>query len=221
MLWDPIRYAETCPSSDGAFAMVLADEAAGEASAASRATAGVDPRHGHALRARRWPRAGTSQPAGRHWTARPTSIAQAGITNPREQIDVAEMYVPFSWYEPMWLENLGFAEEGEGWKLTESGATQMTGDLPGELLGRRAVDQPDRRLRHDPLRRGRHAGPRHAPATTRSTAPGWPSATPTAAAPSSSPCGSWARTSPESHPQGDERLREERMWMWVVGADKP
>ena len=51
---------------------------------------------------------------------------QAGITNPREQIDVVEMYVPFSWYEPMWLENLGFAEEGEGWKLTEDGVTRWT-----------------------------------------------------------------------------------------------
>ncbi len=32
MLWDPIRYSETCPSSDGACAMVLGDEAAGDAS---------------------------------------------------------------------------------------------------------------------------------------------------------------------------------------------
>ena len=27
------------------------------------------------------------------------------------------MYVPFSWFEPMWLENLRFAPSGEGWKL--------------------------------------------------------------------------------------------------------
>jgi acetyl-CoA C-acetyltransferase len=27
MLWDPIRYHETCPSSDGACAMVLVSEA--------------------------------------------------------------------------------------------------------------------------------------------------------------------------------------------------
>jgi acetyl-CoA C-acetyltransferase len=40
------------------------------------------------------------------------------------------MYVPFSWYEPMWLENLGFAPEGTGWKLVEEGVTQMDGDLP-------------------------------------------------------------------------------------------
>ena len=48
----------------------------------------------------------------------------------RAEIDVAEIYVPFSWYEPMWLENLGFAAEGEGWKLTEEGATAIDGDLP-------------------------------------------------------------------------------------------
>jgi acetyl-CoA C-acetyltransferase len=34
MLWDPIRYSETCPSSDGAFAMVLGDEATADAAAA-------------------------------------------------------------------------------------------------------------------------------------------------------------------------------------------
>ena len=34
---------------------------------------------------------------------------QAGITNPRKDVDCVEMYVPFSWFEPMWLENLGFA----------------------------------------------------------------------------------------------------------------
>ena len=41
---------------------------------------------------------------------------QAGITNPFKEIDCAEIYVPFSWYEPMWLENLHFCDLGEGWK---------------------------------------------------------------------------------------------------------
>ena len=40
---------------------------------------------------------------------------------------MAEIYVPFSWYEPMWLENLGFAAAGEGWRLTEGSAA-----LPGD-----------------------------------------------------------------------------------------
>ncbi len=56
--------------------------------------------------------------------------SKAGITHPRRQIDVAELYVPFSWYEPMYLETLGICDEGEGWKLTEAGATAMDGDIP-------------------------------------------------------------------------------------------
>ena len=60
---------------------------------------------------------------------------QAGVTNPRKDFDVVECYVPFSWYEPMWMENLGFAEVGEGWKMTESGATSMEGDMPVNCSG--------------------------------------------------------------------------------------
>src|ERR1700751_1412251 len=61
--------------------------------------------------------------------------AQAGITDPRRQVDVAEIYVPFSWYEPMWLENLGFAAEGGGWKLVEKGVTGITGEPPINVSG--------------------------------------------------------------------------------------
>jgi acetyl-CoA C-acetyltransferase len=60
---------------------------------------------------------------------------QAGITNPRKQIDVAEIYVPFSWFEPMWMENLGFAEEGKGWEMTDESATAMDGDMPVNCSG--------------------------------------------------------------------------------------
>jgi len=135
MLWEPIRYSETCPSSDGAFAMVLGSESAAEASAAA---SGVRPAwiHGTAMRSEPASASGRDQitpQAGKDCAA--DVYAQAGITNPREQIDMVEMYVPFSWYEPMWLENLGFTSEGEGWKMTESGATQMTGDLPVNCSG--------------------------------------------------------------------------------------
>lgn len=135
MLWEPIRYAETCPSSDGAIALVLAGEQAAEAAAAS---SGVSPAwiHGTAMR---------SEPAtasGRDQVLPQASLdcvddlyRQAGITDPRAQIDMAEIYVPFSWYEPMWMEGLRFAPEGEGWKMTESGATAMTGDLPVNCSG--------------------------------------------------------------------------------------
>jgi acetyl-CoA C-acetyltransferase len=59
----------------------------------------------------------------------------AGITSPIDEIDAAEVYVPFSWFEPMWLENLGFAPEGEGWKLTEAGETEIGGRIPLNASG--------------------------------------------------------------------------------------
>ncbi len=135
MLWEPIRYSETCPGSDGAIALVLASEDAAEAAAAS---SGVPPAwiHGTAMRSEPATASGRDQvnpDAGKECAA--DVYAQAGITDPRRQVDVVEMYVPFSWYEPMWLENLGFAPEGEGWKLTEDGVTQMTGDLPVNCSG--------------------------------------------------------------------------------------
>ncbi|MFI9839350.1 thiolase domain-containing protein [Nonomuraea sp. NPDC051941] len=128
MLWEPIRYLETCPSSDGACAMVLSSE--------SKVTGTPAWVHGAAMRSEPIFRAGrdtVSPQAGKDCAA--DVYRQAGITDPRRQIDVAETYVPFSWYEPMWLENLGFAADGEGWKLTESGATALDGDTPWNASG--------------------------------------------------------------------------------------
>jgi acetyl-CoA C-acetyltransferase len=134
MLWDPIRYSETCPSSDGAFAMVLTNEKGGDAAAAAgRPPAWV---RGTAMRSEPTMFAGRDQvnPRGGQDCAADV-YKQAGITDPRTQIDVVEMYVPFSWFEPMWLENLHFCEEGQGWKLVEDGVTAMDGDLPVNCSG--------------------------------------------------------------------------------------
>src|SRR6478736_7466624 len=119
LLWAPLRLLDVCPSSDGAMAMVIGSEAAAEASPGPVAWI-----HGTAMRSEPTMFAGRDQVnpvAGQECAA--DVYAQAGITNPREDFDCAEVYVPFSWYEPMWLENLGFAEEGKGWQLTEEGAT--------------------------------------------------------------------------------------------------
>jgi acetyl-CoA C-acetyltransferase len=132
MLWDPIRYLETCPSSDGAAAMVLASERVASSGISTPAWI-----HGMAMRSEPTMFAGRDQVnplAGRECAK--DVYAQAGISDPRREIDTAEVYVPFSWYEPMWLENLGFAPEGEGWKLTDSGATSMDGgDIPWNCSG--------------------------------------------------------------------------------------
>ena len=154
MLWDPVRYDETCPSSDGACAVVIGDEQAAEASQAPvawiRATAMRSEPTMFAGKDHVNPRAGV-EAAAALWR-------QAGITEPLDQIDVAEIYVPFSWYEPMWLENLGFAAPGEGWRLTEAGETAIGGRLPVNPSGGVLSSNPDRRLRPAPVRRGGAAG---------------------------------------------------------------
>lgn len=126
MLWDPIRYDETCPSSDGACAMVIGDEQAGDGvrggAAWIRSTAMRTEPTTFAGRDQVSPQAGKDAAAAL-WR-------DAGITDPLSEVDTAEIYVPFSWFEPMWLENLGFTGEGEGWKLTESGETALGGSLP-------------------------------------------------------------------------------------------
>lgn len=126
MLWDPIRYLETCPSSDGACAMIFTTEK--RAQRAPNPPAWV---HGTAMRSEPIMFPGRNQvspQAGRDCAK--TLYQRAGITDPRNQIDVAEIYVPFSWFEPMWLENLSLSKEGHGWKDVDAGMTELTGSLP-------------------------------------------------------------------------------------------
>ena len=131
MLWDPIRYHETCPSSDGAAAAVLAAE--------DVATRGENPVawiHGTAVRSE--PTIGAGRDRVNPWAGRECAkavYAEAGIHDPRREIDCAELYVPFSWFEPMWLETCGIAPENEGWKLVQDGVTEIGGEFPVDMSG--------------------------------------------------------------------------------------
>ena len=130
MMWEPIRFLESCPSSDGACAVVITDEVG--------AARGRNPAWILAASSRSEP---PSFP-GRD-PVRPEAClqcakdvyAQAGITRPRQQLDMAELYVPFSWHEPMWLEAHFIAEEGEGWKMTDAGDTEIGGSFPVNCSG--------------------------------------------------------------------------------------
>ena len=119
MLWDPIRFLESCPSSDGACAMVLTDESRRRGGRRSRRRGSLGDRD--AQRARHVPGPRPGAPAGRRRLRRTTCTARPGSRNPRQEIDVAELYVPFSWYEPMWLEGHDIAGPGEGWKMVDDG----------------------------------------------------------------------------------------------------
>ena len=134
MLWDPIRFDETCLSSDGACALVIGNEDIAD----NRVAEGHPVAWIHATALRTEPLAYSGRDQVNPQAGRDAAKAlwkAAGITSPIDEIDVAEIYVPFSWFEPMWLENLGFAPEGEGWKLTEAGETAIGGRIPVNASG--------------------------------------------------------------------------------------
>lgn len=131
MLWDPLHFLESCPSSDGAAAMVMTNDA-------GVARLGANPAWviAHAKRTEfgQFPGRDTVRPQAGVECAE-ALYRSAGITDPRRQIDCAEIYVPFSWYEPMWLEGHLIAPEGDGWKMTDEGATHLDGDFPVNMSG--------------------------------------------------------------------------------------
>jgi acetyl-CoA C-acetyltransferase len=139
MLWDPLHFLESCPSSDGAAAIVIGSEDA--ARKAPQKPAWI---LGHAKRTE------YSSFPGRDpvYVQAGVDCAEAlyrevGITDPLKQIDCAELYVPFSWYEPMWLEGHLITPRGEGWKLTAAGDTAIGGRFPvnpsGGVLSSNAI----------------------------------------------------------------------------------
>jgi acetyl-CoA C-acetyltransferase len=58
------------------------------------------------------------------------AYAQAGITDPRTELAMAEVHDCFTPTELVLMEDLGFSARGEGWKDIESGAFDLHGDLP-------------------------------------------------------------------------------------------
>ena len=67
------------------------------------------------------------------------AYTQAGITDPRSQLDVVECHDCFTITEVVNTEDLGLVGPGEGGKLLLSGATAAGGRHPGQPLGRPAV----------------------------------------------------------------------------------
>ena len=111
MLWDPLHFLESCPSSDGAArwcsrtrrgAKKAPRQPAWVIAHAKRTELGQFP--GRDTGAARRP----ASSARRRSTRRPASRTRV------EQIDCAELYVPFSWYEPMWLEGHDHRRPGRG-----------------------------------------------------------------------------------------------------------
>ena len=126
VLWDPIRYLETCPSSDGAVALVVGSEAV--AKKGPRKPAWITGMASYAEAMWVPGRDQVSPLAGK--VCAKHVYDKAGVKDPWNDIQTAEIYVPFSWFEAMWLENLGFADVGEGWKVVDRGEQKFGAHLP-------------------------------------------------------------------------------------------
>jgi acetyl-CoA C-acetyltransferase len=129
MLSYPIRLLDMCPTSDGACAVIFASEEGVRQSAGRPAwIRAVASCHNHTYLGDTFSGSvtykNTLQEAAR------LAYRQAGITQPREEIDVAEIYSPCTYAELEWLEDLGLCDPGEGGRFMESGATEIMGKIP-------------------------------------------------------------------------------------------
>jgi acetyl-CoA C-acetyltransferase len=124
----PVRKLDMCPQSDGAVAVVLtADHLAKR----------------HCPRPA-WIRAITTAHEQQYMGDSPKRLAvmrsqiaasqrlyrMAGITNPRKELDVVEIYEVASWAELAMYQNLGFCERGQAGELIDEGVTLLDGELP-------------------------------------------------------------------------------------------
>ncbi|MCX6006447.1 MAG: thiolase family protein [Chloroflexi bacterium] len=139
VLADPIKLYDSSPVSDGACALILAEESF----ASTKCKKPV------------WIKGVGSAADLYHLgdrdlaetesliTAAKKAYAMAGISSPLKEIDVAEVYDAFSYMELMRMEGLGLTERGQASSAIEAGLTQMKGALPinpsGGVLSSHAI----------------------------------------------------------------------------------
>lgn len=124
----PVRKLDMCPQSDGAVAVVLSADHLAKKRCPKPA----------------WIRAVTTAHEQQYMGDSPKRLAvmrsqiaasqrlykMVGITNPRKELDVAEIYEVASWAELAMYQNLGFCEMGQAGKLIDEGVTAIDGELP-------------------------------------------------------------------------------------------
>jgi acetyl-CoA C-acetyltransferase len=126
MLSDPIKLLDASPISDGACAIILAEERMAKRVATKPIwIKGV----GHSADPYNLGDRDLAEPDALMRAAK-KAYDMAGILEPFTEIDVAEIYDAFSYQELLWSEGLGFCDRGRGGLLIESGATEHDGALP-------------------------------------------------------------------------------------------
>jgi len=127
----PVRLYDVCPVSDGACAVLFASEE--KAKKICKKPAWVK---GMGFRGEEY-FIGDSNKAVWQSTIEASKEAykQAGITNPLKELDVAEVYNPFSYQELMFLECLGLCPPAEAPDYVIKGTFSPGGELPCDPSG--------------------------------------------------------------------------------------
>ncbi|NWF56937.1 MAG: thiolase family protein [Syntrophaceae bacterium] len=126
MLADPIKLLDASPISDGAAAVILANEERAKKIARKPVwIRGI----GHCADAYFLGDRDLADCPSLEAAAK-RAYGMAGITNPLGEIDVAEVYDAFSYMELLWSEGLGFCARGKGGKFIAGGKSAMGGELP-------------------------------------------------------------------------------------------
>ena len=126
LIW-PIKLADSCPSSDGAIAVILASERVARKISDSQA----------------WIKA-VGYVSDTYWFGNKVDLygwsnlallarrlyRKAGIDDPMKYFDVLEIYDAFTIQEILEYEALGLAEPGRGTRLLDEGITEWHGELP-------------------------------------------------------------------------------------------
>jgi len=127
----PIRLWDVCPNSDGACAMIFASEE--KAKKMCKRPAWIK---------------GLGFCGDEYWYGDSDKVSwacaletakqaydMAGIKNPRKELDVAEIYNPFTFIELLHYECFGFCGPGEACDLTLKGVFSRSGELPCDPSG--------------------------------------------------------------------------------------
>jgi acetyl-CoA C-acetyltransferase len=123
----PIRLLHMCPRSDGACAVIFAQNSVAKKICSRPAwVIGVGSSHnftylGDAIGV---PGLKSLEIASR------AAYEMADLTDPVKEIDVAEMYLPAATAGVSWMEAMGFCPAGKGPDFVRSGISNMDGDLP-------------------------------------------------------------------------------------------
>ncbi|MCK4964677.1 MAG: thiolase family protein, partial [Dehalococcoidia bacterium] len=139
VLADPIKLLDASPISDGACAIIIAEEkTAGERCSKPIWIKGI----GHCADAYHLGDRDLAE-VDALVSAAGRAYKMAGITNPTDEIDLAEVYDAFSYMELMWMEGLGLCGRGEAGNMVDSAVTELGGALPinpsGGVLSAHAV----------------------------------------------------------------------------------